>query len=291
MYKFTHLHVHSQYSILDGAASISGLISKAKEYGMEALALTDHGSMFGVKDFHNEANKHGIKPLIGCEVYVARGSRHSKDSKNKADRGGDHLIIIAKNKIGYYNLMKLVSYGWIEGFYYKPRIDKELLKKYKDGLIVSSACIGGEIPRNILNGRIDEAEKVALEYKEMFGDDFYLELMRHKSGDPVKDRDVYDKQQIANKEIIKIAEKLDIKYIATNDVHFLNKEDAEAHDILICLSTAKDKDDPNRMRYTRREFFTSSEEMNELFSDLPNAIKTTQSPKLRTWPEDCQRTC
>ena len=276
MPNFTHLHVHSQYSLLDGATSITGLVAKAKEYGMTAVALTDHGNMFGAKDFHNVATKAGIKPLIGCEVYVARETRFDKEPSNKRHRSGDHLIIIAKNKIGYHNLMKLVSYSWTEGFYYKPRIDKELLRKYKEGLIVSSACLGGEIAQAILKGKLDEAEKVALEFKEIFGADFYLELMRHKSGNPTKDKEVYEKQELVNKELIKLSEKLDIKYIATNDVHFLNKEDAEAHDTLICISTGQEKDDPTRMRYTRQEFFASPQEMAEIFSDLPNALENTQ---------------
>ena len=276
MPNFTHLHVHSQYSLLDGATSIKGLVSKAKEYGMTAVALTDHGNMFGAKDFHNVATREGIKPLIGCEAYVARETRFDKEPGNKRHRSGDHLIIIAKNKTGYHNLLKLVSYSWTEGFYYKPRIDKELLKKYKEGLIVSSACLGGEIPQAIMKGKLDDAEKAALEYKEMFGADFYLELTRHKSGNPEKDKEVYDNQELVNKELIKLSEKLDIKYIATNDVHFLNKEDAEAHDTLICISTGKDKDDPTRMRYTRQEFFASPQEMAEIFSDLPNALENTQ---------------
>ena len=276
MQNYTHLHVHSQYSILDGATSIKGLVSKAKEDGMTSIALTEHGNMFGIKDFHNTATANGIKPILGCEAYVARRTILDKDSSNKDDRSGDHLILLAKNKIGYHNLMKLVTIGYTKGFYYKPRIDKELIKKYSEGLIVSSACIGGEIPRAILRNDIEAAEKAALWYKNVFGDDFYLEMTRLKTGDPIRDANVYDKQEKSNKEIAKLAEKLDIKYIATNDVHFLNKEDQDAHDILICLNTGKDREDPNRMKYTGQEYFKTQKEMNELFADYPEAIKNTQ---------------
>ena len=276
MTQFTHLHVHSQYSILDGAASISGLVAKAKEFGMTSLALTDHGNMYGAKEFYNIATREGIKPIIGCEAYIARTSRYDKEPGNKLHRSGDHLIMLAKNLTGYKNLMKLVSYSWTEGFYYKPRMDKELLRKYSEGLIVSSACLGGEVAQAIMKGKIDKAEKVAQEYKDIYGDDYYLEIMLHKSDDPVKNRDIYDNQVIVNKEIIKIAEKLNIKYIATNDVHFLNEEDAEAHDILICLNTGSDKDDAGRLRYTQREFFVSPKEMSEMFADYPDAITNTQ---------------
>ncbi len=275
MHKFTHLHLHTQYSILDGATKIHDLVEKAKEYGMETIALTDHGSMFGIKEFFDETKKSGIKPILGCEVYVAPGSRFNKKAK-RGEKTSYHLILLAKNKEGYHNLMKLVSYAWIEGFYHKPRIDKELLKEYSKGLIVSSACLGGEIPQLIMQGKIEEAEKVALDFKETFGDDFYLELMRHKTGNPERDEKVYDRQELVNAELLKMSEKLGIKYIATNDVHFLNKEDADAHDILICLNTKKDYNDPKRMRYTGEEYFKSPQEMSELFSDLPEAIINTQ---------------
>ena len=275
MHKFTHLHLHTQYSILDGATKIPNLMEKAKEYGMEAVAITDHGNMFGVKEFFNVTKKAGIKPIIGCEVYVAPRSRTLRE-KVQGEKNNYHLIILAKNKIGYHNLMKLVSYAWIDGFYYKPRIDKQILREYSEGLIVSSACLGGEIPQKILKNDIDAAEKIALEFKEIFGDDFYLELMRHPTGNPERDAKVYDQQVIVNQKLIEIAKKLNIKYIATNDVHFLNKEDAEAHDILICLNTKKDYNDPKRMRYTGQEYFKSPEEMAELFADLPEALENTQ---------------
>jgi len=240
---------------------------------MEAVAITDHGNMFGVKDFYNEARKQGIKPIIGCEMYLAEGSRREK--KEKKDRSGYHLIVLAKNHTGYKNLIKLISYAWTEGFYYTSRIDKELLKQYREGLIVSSACIGGEIPKTALRYGKERAEQLVLEYKELFGEDFYLELQRHPSGDPAKDQEVYDNEQEANAILLELAQKHDIKVIATNDVHFINAEDAEAHDRLICLNTGKDLDDPDRMRYTQQEYFKTSEEMAELFSDVPEAIENT----------------
>jgi DNA polymerase III subunit alpha len=178
MQKFTHLHVHSQFSILDGAAKIPALVSKAKEYGMDSLALTDHGSMFGIKKFFDECKAQEVKPILGCEVYIAPGDRTYKKSV-KGEKHNFHLILLAKNKVGYHNLMKLVSQAWIDGYYYKPRIDKEILKQYSEGLIVSSACLGGEIPQLIMKNNIEAAEEVALWYKEVFGDDFYLEVMLH----------------------------------------------------------------------------------------------------------------
>jgi len=272
MKDFVHLHVHTQYSILDGASHIPSLIEKAKNDGMKALAITDHGNMFGVKKFHVEAIKAGIKPIIGCEVYVANESRF--DKKEKKDRGA-HLILLAKNLEGYHNLMKLVSYAWIDGFYYNPRIDKELLRKYNKGIIASSACLGGEVPKAIYNYGVEKARKVIMEFKEIFGDDFYLELMRHETGDPDKDRDVFDKQQLVNKHLLELGEELNVKCIATNDVHYINAEDSDAHDRLICLSTGKDLDDPNRLRYTRQEFLKTTEEMNSLFADNPQVLENT----------------
>jgi len=271
---FTHLHVHSQFSILDGAASIPEMIKKAKNDGMTSLAITDHGNLFGALIFHEEAKKQGIKPIIGCEIYMSRRSRFQKE--DKIDASGDHLILLAKNKTGYYNLVKLVSLGWIEGMYYKPRIDKELLFEYHEGLIVTTACLGGVIPQVIMNGSMDDAEKLVLEYKEVFGEDFYLELMRHKSGDPEMDAKVYKDQVFVNKVLVELGRKLDIKCIATNDVHFIEPGDADAHDRLICLNTGKDLDDPTRLKYTRQEWFKSQEEMRELFADIPEVISNTQ---------------
>ena len=272
--KFTHFHVHSQYSILDGAASIPGLIDKAIADGMPAISLTDHGSMYGIKLFYDTCRKKGIKPILGCETYVARVSRFNKTQQ--IDRSGEHLILLAKNLTGYKNLVKLVSAAHVEGFYYRPRIDKELLQQYHEGLIVSSACLGGEIDQKIMAGNIEGAEAAAKWYQDLFGEDYYLEVMRHPAADPKQRAEIYDQQQLCIQEKIKIAKKLGIKLLATNDVHFLNEEDAEAHDLLICLSTKKDIDDPKRMRYTRQEWFKTTQEMIDLFPDLPEAIANTQ---------------
>lgn len=272
--KFTHFHVHSQYSILDGAASIPGLIAKAKADGMPALALTDHGNMFGIKLFYDTCRQKGIKPILGCEAYVARVSLYNKEKP--VDRSGEHLIILAKNLTGYLNLVKLCSTAFCDGFYYRPRIDKKELEKHHEGLIISSACLGGEIDQKIMAGDLEGAEKAALWYKNLFGEDYYLEVMRHPAADPKQRAEIYDNQQLCIQEKIKIAKKLNIKLIATNDVHFLNEEDAEAHDLLICLNTRKDIDDPTRMRYTRQEWFKTTQEMIDLFPDLPEAIENTQ---------------
>lgn len=273
MIPFTHLHVHSQYSILDGAASVSALVNKAKSDKMTALALTDHGTMYGIKEFHATCKKSGIKPILGCETYVAERSIAEKN--DKVDRSGDHLILLAKNKQGYKNLVKLISIANNEGFYYKPRIDKALLEKYSEGLIVSSACLGGEIPQHLMSNRFKEAEESILWFKSIFGGDYYLELMRHPSEFPRQREEVYDKQVQVNKLLILLAKKHGVKIIATNDIHFTNAEDADAHDLLICLNTGKDVDDPNRMRYTKQEWFKTQREMNELFSDVPEALQNT----------------
>ncbi|MDP4186324.1 MAG: PHP domain-containing protein, partial [Bacteroidota bacterium] len=274
MISFTHLHVHSQYSILDGAASVSGLVTKAKADGMTALALTDHGTMFGIKDFYDTCRKNNIKPILGCETYVAaRGIHHKKD---KIDRSGDHLILLAKNMQGYKNLMRLISMANSEGMYYKPRIDKSLLEQYHEGLIVSSACLGGEIPQKIMEGDLAGAEDAVLWFKNLLGEDYYLELQRHKADDPKLRSEIYDNQVRVNAVLIELAHKHNIKLIAANDVHFINSEDADAHDLLICLNTGKDLDDPTRMRYTKQEWFKTTEEMNQLFGDVPEALENTQ---------------
>lgn len=267
---FAHLHVHTQYSILDGASSIPNIIEKAKNLGMEALAITDHGNMFGVKEFHNAAIRKGIKPVIGCEIYVAK--RTISETNVREDRSGDHLILLAKNLTGYKNLIKLVSTAWIKGFYYKPRVDKELLARHREGLIASSACLAGEIQDEILNGSMDGAEAALRSYMEIFGDDFYLEVMRHETNDPDADRTVFPLQQKAAAGLLKLSRKFNVKLIATNDVHFINEEDAEAHDRLICINTAKDIDDPNRLRYTKQEYLKSEEQMREIFSDMPEVV-------------------
>jgi DNA polymerase-3 subunit alpha len=286
MNDFVHLHVHTQYSILDGASNIPKLIAKAKENGMKAIAITDHGNMFGAKVFHKEAKKKGIKPILGCEVYVSKTTRF--DKSDKVDRGGHHLILLAKNPTGYKNLIKLVSYAWMEGYYYNPRIDKELLQKYHEGIIATSACLGGEVPQAIMNQGPDKAREVVKEFKEIFEDDFYLELQRHQSGDPETDEDVFERQVEVNKVILDLANEMGVKCVATNDVHFINAEDAEAHDRLICLNTGKDLDDPDRMRYTKQEFFKTREEMSELFADHPEVLENTVeiSEKIEDYPLD-----
>lgn len=271
---FTHLHVHTQYSILDGAAAIKKLVARAAELGQTAIAITDHGNMFGVKEFHGAANKAGIKPILGCEVYVAAASRFDKSGKD--DRGGDHLILLAKNEVGYHNLVKLVSYAWTEGFYYNPRIDKELLLKYHEGLICCSACLGGEIPQHIMNNDLEAAEASVQWFKDLFGEDYYLEMQLHPSGVPSIDENVYSNQQKVNRHILEIAQKYGVKYIATNDVHYINADDAPSHDRLICLSTGRDLDDPKRMRYTTQEYLKSEDEMLQLFGDHPLALSNTQ---------------
>lgn len=273
MSDFVHLHVHTQYSILDGASDISKLLEKAKNNGMKALAITDHGNMYGVQMFHATAKKLGIKPILGCEVYVSRNSRFSKN--DKSDRNRDHLILLAKNKTGYHNLIKLVSKGWTEGFYYSPRVDKELLREYHEGIIASSACLGGEVPQTIMNENKEAAKAVIREFKEIFGDDYYLELQRHRSGIPEIDADTFHHQTEVNAVLLELAQELGVKTIATNDVHFVEAEDAEAHDRLICLNTGKDLDDPTRMRYTKQEYLKTMEEMSLLFGDVPQVLENT----------------
>jgi len=273
MIPFAHLHVHSQYSILDGAASVNDLVNKAKTDGMKALALTDHGTMFGIKEFHASCKRMEIKPILGCETYVA--ARTINDKKDKVDRSGHHLILLAKNKTGYRNLIKLISIANTDGFYYKPRIDKNLLEKYSEGLVISSSCLGGEIPTLLMNNHVKDAEESILWFKKIFGDDYYLELQRHPAEMPQQREDVYDNQVKVNEMIIPLAKKHNVKIIATNDVHFTNAEDADAHDLLICLNTGKDVDDPNRMRYTKQEWFKTQKEMNELFADVPEALANT----------------
>lgn len=270
---FVHLHVHTQYSILDGASTTAQIASKAKEDGMPAVAITDHGGMFGVKEFHVACKKNGIKPIIGVEAYVARRGHLRKE--NKLDSSGYHLTLLAKNYKGYQNLLKLTSIAYIDGMYYKPRIDNELLKKYHEGIIVSSGCLGGEVAQHIMAGNFDKAKETILWFKSVFADDYYLEIMRHKNDDPQLKVEVWENQIKVNKVIHEFAKELNVKIIATNDSHYINPEDAEAHDVLVCLSTGRDYDDPTRMRYTKQEWFKTTKEMNEVFADVPEALANT----------------
>jgi DNA polymerase-3 subunit alpha len=270
---FTHLHLHTQYSILDGMTNIKKLAAKLKEDGQQAVAITDHGNMYGVKEFHKTMTKAGIKPIIGMEAYLAKRTRHDKEN---ADKKSYHLVLLAKNETGYRNLIKLSSLGFSEGYYYKPRIDKELLRTYSEGIIASSACLGGEINSKLMHESLEAAEQALLEYKSIFGDDFYLEIQRHPAANPEMNQSVYQDQQFVNKHLLELAEKHDVKYIATNDVHFLNEEDAAAHDRLICLNTGRMVTDEKRMRYTGQEWMKTREEMARLFADLPEAIANTQ---------------
>jgi DNA polymerase-3 subunit alpha len=278
---FVHLHVHSYFSQLDGMSSINGLVDKAVRCGMKALALTDHGNMFGIKELYDYVKKKNeslpddqkIKPILGVEAYCARRTRFDKTEKE--DGRGWHLLLLAKNKKGYQNLCKLVSTSWIDGHYYNPRIDKNCLEEYSEGLIVASACLGGEIPRKIMDGDMMGAEQAIYWFKKVFGDDFYLELQRHKTDKKGGDQAIYSRQILVNKALLELAEKTQTKIICTNDVHFVEEEHAEAHDHLICLGTGKDLDDSNRMRYSKQEWFKSVEEMNAIFSDLPDALSNT----------------
>ncbi len=327
MKDFIHLHVHSQYSILDGQASIPKMVEKAIKDGMKGMALTDHGNMMGIKEFFNYTEKKikgaksnvkalnqklasinegtyvrteaeaeatdeiliantqkelakqekiaNFKRLFGCEMYVAR--RGMMNKKGKTDASGWHLVVIAKNMTGYKNLIKLVSNSWVDGFYMRPRTDHEQLEKYHEGLMISSACLGGEIPKKISAGEIEEADKAIKWFKSIFGDDYYLELMRHEVKDPAQraNREVYPLQEECNKVIIDLARKNNVKLVCTNDVHFVDEENAEAHDRLICLSTGRDLNDPTRMLYTKQEWFKTRAEMNEIFADIPEALENT----------------
>ena len=272
---FVHLHVHTQYSILDGQASISSLFERAKELGMPALAITDHGNMYGVKEFLKVAKKFPeVKPIIGCEVYVTRHYDHKLKDTNH--RSYYHLILLAKNYNGYKNLMKICSTGHIEGLYYgKPRVSHEIIEKYAEGLVCCSACIAGEVPRNIIAGDMSGAEKAIEWHKKVFGEDFYLEVQLHKTEIPGQSQEVYEHQLVANEGIFELAAKTGTKVVATNDVHFTRKEDGPAHDRLICLTTNAYLDDPDRMRYTQQEYLKSEEEMLDLFYKHPETLSNT----------------
>ena len=313
MQPFVHLHVHSQYSVLDGQASVKKLVDKAIADGMKGIALTDHGNMFGIKELHDYCNKKNgdvngaikqlkkeikeieasetpdidriteikaeikeqekrlFKPIFGCEMYVAEKSLYEHTSKHDIGR---HLIVLAKNSVGYHNLIKLVSKAWTDGFYSHPRTDKESLKEHREGLMVCSACLGGEVPKLITAGQIDEAKKTVLWFKEVFGDDYYLELQRHKATVPNANHEAYPMQQVVNAELLKMSKEFGIKVVCTNDVHFVDEDDAEAHDRLICLSTGK-KLNEKRMLYSKQEWMKTQEEMNEVFADVPEALSNT----------------
>lgn len=318
MQDFVHLHVHTQYSLLDGQASVSALVDKAMKNGMKGIAVTDHGNMFGIKEFTNYVNKKNggpkgeikdqkkriaaiesgkvecedkeaeiaickakiaeaeaklFKPIIGCEMYVARRTMDKKEGK--PDQSGYHLIVLAKNEKGYHNLIKLVSHAWTKGYYMRPRTDRNELEKYHEGLIVCSACLGGEVPKKITQGLLDEAEEAIQWYKNLFGEDYYLELQRHKATVPRANHEAYPLQVNVNSHLIEYSKKYNVKLICSNDVHFVEEAHAEAHDRLICLSTGKDLDDPKRMLYTKQEWMKTREEMNELFADVPEALSNT----------------
>jgi DNA polymerase-3 subunit alpha len=284
MEPFVHLHVHTQYSILDGQAAIPTLVDKAIADGMSGMAVTDHGNMMGIKEFLNyvgtkneERKEHGLPsfiPIVGCEMYVAPRRLTDKD-KSAGDGANYHLVVLAKNNVGYHNLVKLVSKAWTEGFYGHPRTDRFELEKYREGLIVLSACLGGEVPRKINAGRFDEAEEAIQWYKRVFGDDYYLELQLHKATVPRANHEVYPLQQNVNAKLKEYSRKYGVKLVCTNDCHFVDEENAEAHDRLICLSTGRDLDDPNRMLYSKQEWFKTTEEMNALFGDIPEALTNT----------------
>ncbi|OFY39446.1 MAG: DNA polymerase III subunit alpha [Bacteroidetes bacterium GWF2_40_14] len=271
---FVHLHVHTQYSILDGAAPIKRLFKSASDDNQIALAITDHGNMFGVKEFLDAALSYpNVKPIVGCEFYVSKEGRDLR--RGKEDQSSYHLVLLAKNHAGYKNLIKLTSYAFIEGYYYKPRIDRELLERYSSDLICSSACLAGEVSRAITAGNMKEAEETVLWYKNLFGDDYYLELQRHETDAPGADTSVFPAQQLVNKGILELAAKHNIKCIATNDVHFVAQEDREAHDRLICLTTNAEYDDPKRLRYSKQEYLKSQAEMEEIFRDVPEILENT----------------
>ena len=282
MIPFVHLHVHSQYSILDGMAPVKALVDKAIADGMRGMAITDHGNMYGIKEFHDyvskinkkrkEKNEEPFKPIFGCEVYVAMNDRH--DRNNKRDNGY-HLILLAKNLQGYKNLIKIVSHAWIEGMYYHPRTDHSELEKYHEGIICCSACLGGEVPQLIMGGQLNQARETIKWFKSVFGDDYYLELQRHKATVVNANHETYEKQCLVNDELIKFARELDIKLICTNDSHFVNEDDADAHERLICVSTGKTLKDETTMSYSKQEWFKTTAEMNEVFADVPEALQNT----------------
>lgn len=264
---FTHLHVHTEYSLLDGSSKIKEITKRAAELGMDSLAITDHGVMYGVIDFYKAAKEAGIKPVLGCEVYVAPGSRFDKEAGTGEDKY-NHLVLLAENNTGYQNLMKIVSRGFTEGFYYKPRVDKELLREFHEGIIATSACLAGEVQRYLARGMYEEAKRVALYYQDIFGkDNFFLELQDHGIAE----------QHYVNPQLLRMSEETGIELICTNDVHYTYADDADAHDILLCIQTGKKVTDENRMRYTGGQYYLKSpEEMAELFKYAPQALANTE---------------
>ena len=284
---FVHLHVHSQYSLLDGQSSIKGMVDKAVKDGMRGMALTDHGNMYGVKELYDycktinkarkEQGEEPFKPIFGCEMYVARNGDKNVHEGGKEFQSGWHLIVLAKNLQGYHNLIKLVSRSWVDGFYMRPRTDHKDLATYHEGLIICSACIGGEVPKKIQNGDIKGAEEAIKWFHDIWGDDYYIELQRHEVTNPTQEanRETYEVQKRVNPVLIELARKYGVKLICSNDSHFLNEDDAEAHDLLLCLSTGKDINDPNRMRYSKQEWFKTKAEMNAIFPDIPEALANT----------------
>ena len=264
---FAHLHVHTEYSLLDGSNKIKEYVSQVKALGMDSAAITDHGVMYGVIDFYRACKSEGIRPVLGCEVYVAPGSRFDRE-KNAGDDRYYHLILLAENNTGYSNLMKIVSRSFTEGYYYKPRVDLDLLREFHEGIICTSACLAGEVARNIVRGNMAEAEQAALRYRDIFGEEnFFLELQDHG----------YKDQQTVNAALLNMHEKYGIPLVATNDVHYTYKEDAEPHDILLCIQTGKKLSDENRMRYTGGQFYLKSEaEMRALFPYAREALENTE---------------
>ena len=264
MSKFVHLHIHSEFSLLDGANRIKDIPKRAKELGMDSIAITDHGVMYGVIDFYNACKEEGVKPIIGCEVYVAPRSRFDKEPG--IDNKYNHLILLAKNQQGYKNLSKLVSLSFVEGYYYKPRIDLEILEKYHEGIICLSACLAGSVNQALLNGNMEKAEEIALWHKGVFGDDYYIEIQNNG----------LQEQVLANQKLIQLARKLNLPLVATNDAHYLKKEDAYNHEVLLCIQTGKRMSDEDRMRFETDELYIKSpEEMIEYFSAFPDAIENT----------------
>ena len=264
--EFTHLHVHTEYSLLDGSAKIKGLVQRAKDLGYDSLAITDHGVMYGVIDFYKECNKVGIKPIIGCEVYVAPNSRFDREIGRDEERYY-HLILLAENNTGYSNISKIVSYGFTEGYYYKPRVDRELLEKYHEGVICLSACLQGEEAVNLRRGLYEEAVKTALWYRDTFGkDNYFLEMQDHGLTD----------DQLVNQGVMRISKETGIPLVATNDSHYITAEDWEAHDILLCIQTNRKVQDQDRMRYEGGQYYLKSkEEMAALFPYAPEALENT----------------